>query len=645
MIHLISTLNACFVDYDFSSSKPDQFRKESNLSLVMNSVNTSLQSIINNYKTEMQERLWTSIDQEIVLSKTEIYSYIPESPDPFTEEGVIKALEMANSRDQISMSRDSDSDDEYEYNEYDDAIGDNMEMDISYFNASTRSTTTTATTTTTTTNFNNSNGYNFNNNYYNSYNYNYYNIYKLDSLEMHEELRNKNMSNNHRAKLNQHLDNIFIFLIRLDGQMNVKDKISSILLKKCIEEHYLLSHLQHLDEIVGPSAMESLQAQQDFDLTSSSHHQFSEIVPIIYNPTYSSLRYTNENTNPSSSSSSSSSNNNINTTNNNDEDTRMISIEDEDDSKVPNSDRIVAHFLDSAESVIQQQHDYYGKKKMIAVQPLDLIVTDQNFDDIASHSSAASSASNNSNSNNNNCHSPLYLECLPVEILFCICKFLNVNSLRNLSMVNRFFQEMGNQEDIWKHIFIERYGGKCKLPGSVLNWRLFYSAHHLYTGDWDKNKKGKMVISKEGLTVSHGGDYLGSYQSARGSHRIESGCTYWEILIECLNFNQTGFHLVIGVIPESFTVWQSYLTSNGGWGYLADGRKANNSGNGIPYAKGFVQGDRVGVLVDMNEKTLSFYLNGVSQGVAFRNIDQPVYPGVSLLTGGQKKLQSIIFTY
>ncbi len=42
--------------------------------------------------------------------------------------------------------------------------------------------------------------------------------------------------------------------------------------------------------------------------------------------------------------------------------------------------------------------------------------------------------------------------------------------------------------------------------------------------------------------------------------------------------HQTGFHVVIGIVPESFSGYNTYLSSNGGWGYLADGRKAHNSG-------------------------------------------------------------------
>jgi len=89
MIYLIQTLNASFPDYDFSDSKPDQFRREPSLALVTNSINTTFSGIIKNYATEFEGKLWPTLDQEIDLDKCEIYSYIPESNDPFTEFGIL----------------------------------------------------------------------------------------------------------------------------------------------------------------------------------------------------------------------------------------------------------------------------------------------------------------------------------------------------------------------------------------------------------------------------------------------------------------------------------------------------------------------------------------------------------------------------
>jgi len=88
MIYLIGTLNATYLDYDFSDVSPEQFRKEPNRHMVVNSINTTLSSIMPNYNSEMRDNIWHTIDMEADTSKCDIYSYIPDiASDPFTEEG------------------------------------------------------------------------------------------------------------------------------------------------------------------------------------------------------------------------------------------------------------------------------------------------------------------------------------------------------------------------------------------------------------------------------------------------------------------------------------------------------------------------------------------------------------------------------
>jgi len=88
--YLIATLNAAYVDYDFSNASPEQFRKEFNRHMLMNSINTTLAGVVENYNSELRDRLWSTFEMEIDLQKADIYSYIPDlESDPFTEDGVI----------------------------------------------------------------------------------------------------------------------------------------------------------------------------------------------------------------------------------------------------------------------------------------------------------------------------------------------------------------------------------------------------------------------------------------------------------------------------------------------------------------------------------------------------------------------------
>lgn len=85
-IFLISTLNHCFPDYDFRRVKADDFKKEA-LPLIMNHINTTLNSTIDNYNFSLRNKLWQAIDSELSLKDCNVYSFVPD-PDanPFADE-------------------------------------------------------------------------------------------------------------------------------------------------------------------------------------------------------------------------------------------------------------------------------------------------------------------------------------------------------------------------------------------------------------------------------------------------------------------------------------------------------------------------------------------------------------------------------
>ncbi|KAF9343894.1 RNA polymerase III-inhibiting protein maf1 [Mortierella sp. AD094] len=87
LFYLIGTLNASFPDYDFSDAKPEQFRKEPSVSMVVNSVNATLLNHGND-RAVKELRIWDSIDNLIDFEDSDVYSYNPESDsDPNDEEG------------------------------------------------------------------------------------------------------------------------------------------------------------------------------------------------------------------------------------------------------------------------------------------------------------------------------------------------------------------------------------------------------------------------------------------------------------------------------------------------------------------------------------------------------------------------------
>jgi len=87
-ISLVCTLNASFPDYDFSSVKPEQFKKEPNLHLVVNYINTVLGSVVPDYQS-VSGKMWSALEEEIRIRECDIYSYIESEADPFCEDGTL----------------------------------------------------------------------------------------------------------------------------------------------------------------------------------------------------------------------------------------------------------------------------------------------------------------------------------------------------------------------------------------------------------------------------------------------------------------------------------------------------------------------------------------------------------------------------
>lgn len=83
LIDLISLLNASYPDYEFSSLKPEDFVKEANLNMVLNSINLSLGEA---FSSDEKAKLWSTVNDIISLSNCDIYAYLPDpDSDPMAE--------------------------------------------------------------------------------------------------------------------------------------------------------------------------------------------------------------------------------------------------------------------------------------------------------------------------------------------------------------------------------------------------------------------------------------------------------------------------------------------------------------------------------------------------------------------------------
>lgn len=90
LFHLISTLNAAFPDYEFSSASSSEFSKEAQLQTVINSVDNLLSITAMDHYTKIRHDLWRTLNEEISLQSCDIYSYTPDlTSDPFAEDGCL----------------------------------------------------------------------------------------------------------------------------------------------------------------------------------------------------------------------------------------------------------------------------------------------------------------------------------------------------------------------------------------------------------------------------------------------------------------------------------------------------------------------------------------------------------------------------
>jgi len=123
------------------------------------------------------------------------------------------------------------------------------------------------------------------------------------------------------------------------------------------------------------------------------------------------------------------------------------------------------------------------------------------------------------------------------------------------------------------------------------------------------------------------------YGSARANTGKSSGKWYWEVTIN--NLTSSTIFIGFNKLAESIT---SYVgNSTAGWSYDSSGNKANAGGlpGGVTtYGSTFTTSDVIGVALDMDLFQVTFYKNGVSQGVIstswpYTYINGTVYPVVS----------------
>ena len=108
------------------------------------------------------------------------------------------------------------------------------------------------------------------------------------------------------------------------------------------------------------------------------------------------------------------------------------------------------------------------------------------------------------------------------------------------------------------------------------------------------------------------GSNSGSY-STSSTFYVNSGKWYWEVI----NLSSIGGGLGITIAGASNT----YLYNQPNcYGYYYNGQKRSQAGGNQSYGASYGAGDTIGIALDMDAGTITFYKNNVSQGIAYSGL-------------------------
>ena len=117
-----------------------------------------------------------------------------------------------------------------------------------------------------------------------------------------------------------------------------------------------------------------------------------------------------------------------------------------------------------------------------------------------------------------------------------------------------------------------------------------------------------------------------NYYSIASSISVSSGKWYCE-------FTRGSTSTLIGIVPLGFNIGTDPGASATSYAYQDAGKKYN-SGTLTTYGATYTTGDVIGVAMDLDGGNLTFYKNGVSQGVAFTGISGTYFFAFSAIAAG-----------
>ena len=171
------------------------------------------------------------------------------------------------------------------------------------------------------------------------------------------------------------------------------------------------------------------------------------------------------------------------------------------------------------------------------------------------------------------------------------------------------------------------YGGLSGLSGVAALASLTTNM----TFGFDPLKCGPdILLGSDGLTASYAGDDC--WSTVLGTHSYTSGVVTWNIRVA----QSSTAYIFVGVATSAADLHTFLGGCAHSWGFIGEQALYHNREKVKVYGDAFNAGDIVGVTLDLDAGTLSFAINGKSQGTAFDQIYGEFFPAVAFYNVGQE---------
>ena len=151
-----------------------------------------------------------------------------------------------------------------------------------------------------------------------------------------------------------------------------------------------------------------------------------------------------------------------------------------------------------------------------------------------------------------------------------------------------------------------------------------YKKNSVSSDTWDSSIKPDCATFSNSDRTSLENNCSNNWGTVYGEIAVSSGIQEWEVTINSITDARIGFDMTLGIVNlrNNKDTWSTNSAASGtlGYVYLQDGKKeTNTTGSNVvsSYGASYAAGDVIKISLNMNNRELTFYKNGTSQGVAY----------------------------